>query len=68
MIYIQVNQKESIHVIPSNTRLYEVKVEHKWLRVLKMKNFKTSPKLHFGVANKDLGLVFHFDDLNLLKS
>jgi hypothetical protein len=33
-----------------------------------MKIFKTSPKLHFGVTNKDPGLVFHFDDLNLLKS
>ena len=35
--------------------------------VLKTKKCKISEKLHFGVAKKDPGLVFHFHVLNLCK-
>ena len=32
-----------------------------------MKFSKTSPKFHFGVTNKDPGLVFHFHVSNLFE-
>jgi hypothetical protein len=51
----------------SQTPSYEVKGEEEWLWVCNMKISKTSPKLHFDVTNKDLGLVFHFRILNVFK-
>ena len=41
-------------------KLWTLMCEERWFGIYNMKFTKNSPKIHFGLTKKDLGLVFHF--------